>query len=77
MTTDTGARFSMAKSRSRVKPRRPREARINLRLSKDLYEILEEKARADARSLSGFVERLLIDAARKLGAPLDASGRRV
>jgi hypothetical protein len=62
--------------RTKAVERRARDARINVRLHSDLQAALEDYARKDGRSLSGYVERVLVDHARQKGAPLDVAGKR-
>ena len=65
----------MAK-RTKLPPRASRGARINIRLHDHLHAALLAYAREDGRSLSSYVERVLVEYAREKGAPLDVTGQR-
>ena len=53
-----------------------RAARINIRVHEHLQAALLSYAQQDGRSLSSYVERVLVEHARDKGAPLDASGKK-
>ena len=54
-----------------------RDARINIRLQKDLRDALARLAREDGRSLSAYVERALAEHADARGAGSSKAGKRM
>jgi predicted HicB family RNase H-like nuclease len=49
-----------------LKTTQPKDTRVNLRLPKDLRDQMADLARADGRSLSAYIERVLVQHVRSV-----------